>query len=94
MFQLEKRRALSPSVKSIKATCSPQRSAARAEPHALWELRMGSGSLRGSCTHGCWLRAVSGGGPVGTGTFRAPQEDTGELAAVQRALEKAHWKKD
>lgn len=34
------------------------------------------------------------GGPVGTGTFSAPQEDTGELAAVQRALEKAHWKKD
>lgn len=62
--------------------------------HAQWELRMGSGSLHGSCTHGCWLGAVCGGGPVGTGTFRAPQEDTGELAAVQRALEKAHWKKD
>lgn len=61
MFQLEKLRALSPSVKSIKATCSPQRSAAHAEPQALWELRMGSGSLRGSCTHGCWLGAVCGG---------------------------------
>lgn len=52
-------------------------------------------SPHGSCTHGCWLRSPGVGGEGLAGARSAhPQEATGELAAVQRALEKGHWKKD
>lgn len=53
-------------------------------------------SRHGSCSHGCWppLAGRVGGRGAGGGTFSAPQEATGKLAAVQRALEKGHWKKD
>ena len=72
-----------------------------ASPHAL---PVGAGepaedrdvSLSAQLVHPWVLAQAPPGGwrRAGGGTFSAPQEATGELAAVQRALEKGHWKKD
>lgn len=68
----------------------------RAPAPSPWELEDGDTGLSARLVHPWVLAQAPLGGQrgAGGGTFSAPQEATGELAAVQGALEKGHWKKD